>query len=181
MSNKFTSILDKVGDGLKKFFTSPVAADVEDTGIAIAEVAFPALDPLLTGIKGAIAQAQALAQAANPAGETTAQVTALVLADAQQVFAAYEQATGTTIETSQQQAIINLFLQMLDTIPAPASTTSATTAATATTATATTTVAATAAAAPAVTAAPAAVVATAEAVPEPKPAAIPNSAVIRAA
>lgn len=119
VADKFVSLLDHIGDGLKKFFTSPVAADIESGGISIAEAVWPGLTPLLGGIQASIAKAQALAAAANVTGDTTAQVTALVLNDAQQSFAAYEQASGTTLETAKQQMIIQLVLNLLQNLPAP--------------------------------------------------------------
>lgn len=127
MANEFVSLLDHIGDGLKKFFTSPVAADVEDFGISIAEAAWPGLTPFLTSLQASIAKAQALAQAANVSGDTTAQVVALALSDAQQAFTTYEQASGTTLETSQQQAIIQLVINLLASLPAPTNTTIAAT------------------------------------------------------
>jgi hypothetical protein len=121
VADKFVSLLDHIGEGLKKFFTSPVAADVEGAGITIAEAAWPGLTPLLSGIQASLAKAQALAAAANVTGDTTAQVTALTLADAQQVFATYQQTSGTKLETAQQNAIISLLIQMLQNLPAPPS------------------------------------------------------------
>lgn len=123
--NKFVTILDDIGTGLKKFFSSPVTAEVATDGIDIAEIAFPQLDTLWNGLKSSIAAAQALAQSANPNGETTTQVTALVLSDAQQVFQAYGAAQNppVTIETPQQTAIINAFLNLLKQIPTSSNTT----------------------------------------------------------
>jgi hypothetical protein len=123
--NGFISVLDKIGDGIKWFFTNPVAVDVEDTGISIVKVAFPALTPLLTGIGKSLATAQGLANSAKTAGDTTAQVTALVLSDAQQVFSEYETATGTTIEPAKATAIINAYIALLDEIPGAVTTTPA--------------------------------------------------------
>ena len=125
MPNGFVSLLDHIGDGLKKFFTSPIVADLENVGISIAEVAWPGITPLLSAVQASLAKAQALAAAANVAGDTTAQVAALTLADAQAAFTAYEQASGTTLETAQQQKIIQLVLQLLGSLPAPTSTASA--------------------------------------------------------
>jgi long-subunit fatty acid transport protein len=122
MSAKFVTVLDKIGDGIKWFFTNPVAKDIETTGISIAEIAFPAVTPLLTGIAKVLATAQGLATV-NTTGDTTSQVTALVLADAQQLFTEYQQATGTTIETPQQQAIISALVALLNEIPGASNTT----------------------------------------------------------
>jgi hypothetical protein len=122
MANKFVSLLDHVGEGLKKLFTSPVALDIEDIGVSLAETAWPGLDALWTPLGAAIAKAQVLASAANTGGDTTAQVSALVLSDAQQVFQAYEQASGTKLESTQQEAIVQLFLKLLTSLPAPTNT-----------------------------------------------------------
>lgn len=116
-TNPFVNVLDKVGDALKWFFTNKTVEAVEQGGIEIAEVAFPALTPLLSGIGKSLATAQGLASAVNISGDTTSQVTAIVLADAQQVFQAYQAATGTTLETAQQQAIIQAFINLLSIIP----------------------------------------------------------------
>ena len=121
MANKFITLLDHVGEGLKKFFESPVAADVENFGITVAEAAWPGLTPMLSAVQAAIAKAQALATAANVTGDTTAQVAALALADAQQAFNTYQQASGTTLETAQQQIIVQLVLNLLKQLPAPPS------------------------------------------------------------
>lgn len=120
MSSGFVSILKDIGSGLKKFFTSPIAADIETDGLDLAEIAWPSLTPLLNGLKSSIATAQTLAAAANTSGETTSQVTALVLADAQEAFNAYQTATGTTIETAQQEKIVQAFLALLDSVPSSA-------------------------------------------------------------
>lgn len=122
VTNKFVSLLDHIGDGLKKFFTSPIAEDVEADGIGIAEAVWPGLTPMLSAVQASIVKAQALAASANVTGDTTAQATALVLSDAQQAFTAYEQASGTTLETAQQKTIIQLVLQLLANLPAPTST-----------------------------------------------------------
>jgi hypothetical protein len=119
VTSKFVSLLDHVGEGLKKFFTSPVATDIEETGITIAEAAWPGLTPMLSAVGASIAKAQALATAANVSGDTTAQVTALALSDAQQAFDVYEQTSGTTLETPQQQAIIQDVIALLGKLPAP--------------------------------------------------------------
>ena len=129
MSNAFVSALDKVGDGIKWFFTNKTAVDIEEGGLNIASIAFPALSPLLGGLSKSLAVATGLAQTAQTSGDNTAQVTALVVADAQQVFQEYEQSTGSTIETPQQQAIVNAFIALLQTIPGAAATTPATPAA----------------------------------------------------
>jgi len=121
MTSAFVKDLDRVGAALKKFFTSPLAADVESVGISIAEVVWPGATPLLTALQASIAKAQALAAAANVTGDTTSQVTALVLSDAQQAFQAYEQASGKTIETSQQTEIIQLVMNLLNSLPDPTS------------------------------------------------------------
>lgn len=118
MADGFVTILDKIGDGLKKFFTSPVASEIEQGAISVLDIAFPAVSPLLSGIGKALATAQALAAQAVPKGETTAQATALALSYAQEAFTAYETATGTKIETAQQQVIIQKLLALLAEIPA---------------------------------------------------------------
>jgi hypothetical protein len=118
MASKFVSVLDHIGDGLKKFFTSPLAAGIEQTGINIAALEFPALAPFLNGLSTAIAKAQTLAKAANPTGDTTAQVVALAAGDAQDVFTAYEQATGAKFESATQQNVVGDLLSLLDGIPA---------------------------------------------------------------
>lgn len=118
MSNKFVTILDDVGRGLKWFFTNKTAEEIEQTALSVTEVAFPALSGLLTGIGKSLATAQGLASAANTTGQSTVQVTALAIADAQEVFQEYQTATGTTIETAQQKAIIQAFINLLQEIPA---------------------------------------------------------------
>jgi hypothetical protein len=50
-------------------------------------------------------------------------MTALVIADAQAAFAEYESASGSTIETTQQQAIVSLFIQLLQNLPGAATVT----------------------------------------------------------
>ncbi len=125
MANKFVSILDTVGSRLEAFFKSPLAANIETDGIDIAEIAFPQYDLLWTGLKASIAKAQSLASVANPQGATTAQVTALVLGDAQSVFQEYQTVTNTTIETAQQKKIIQGALALLAELPSPVTTSAA--------------------------------------------------------
>ena len=115
---KFVHVLDNVGSALKKFFASPVTVEVAEGGLGIADIAFPALAPLFNGISNSIAKAQALAQAANVTGDTTAQVTALAVQDAQVVFNTYQASTGTTLETAQQQAIVAGIIALLKNLPA---------------------------------------------------------------
>jgi hypothetical protein len=123
MASKFVNVLDDIGRGLKKFFTSPIAAGIETDALDLSEIAWPAATPLLNAIKASIAKAQTLAAAANVTGDTTAQVAALALSDAQAAFNAYQSAQGVTIETSQQENIIQAFLELLAEIPsAPAAT-----------------------------------------------------------
>ncbi len=121
MANKFVSVLDHIGTGLKDFFENPVTEEVAQGGISVAELAFPEFDTLLGGLSKSLAVAQALAQAANVSGDTTAQVTALALADGQTIFNTYQQATGVTLETAQQQAIVAGLLNILKLLPAPTS------------------------------------------------------------
>ena len=118
MSNsKFITILDRIGESIKWFFTNPIAANMENTGITIAEIAAPGLTPLLTGIQTSLTVAHSLAKTAAPGTDTASQVAAVILADTQQVFAAYTASTGTQIETAQQKAIINAFIALLNEIP----------------------------------------------------------------
>jgi hypothetical protein len=109
-------VLDKVGEGIKWFFTNKTAEEIESTGLSIAEIAFPAVSPLLTSIQKSIAAAQGLA-ANVPTGLTITQMTALIVADAQAAFAEYESASGSVIETKQQQAIVSLLIQLLQNLP----------------------------------------------------------------
>lgn len=122
MSNKFVSILDEVGHGIKWFFTNKTAENIEQEGIALTEVAFPALDPLLGGLSKSLATAQGLAANINTTGDTTAQVAAIVVADAQSVFQAYGAAQNppVTLETDNQKAIVQAFINLIKVIPSPA-------------------------------------------------------------
>jgi hypothetical protein len=122
MSNKFITALDHVGDAIKDLFTNKTAVAIEDGALDIAEVAFPAASTLIQGISKSLATAQALAAAANVSGSTAAQVTALTLADAQTAFSAYETATGSTVETPQQKAIVAAIVNLFQQLPAAAST-----------------------------------------------------------
>jgi hypothetical protein len=126
MANKFITWLDNIPADLKKVFTNPVVADVAEGSLTIVGLIDPALLPLTTGISAAVAKAESLAAAANLQNGTGAQKLALALADGQAAFAAYEQATGITIESSQQTAIVNAVVAMLNSIPG-ATTSAATT------------------------------------------------------
>jgi len=116
MADKFVTALDKVGDALKWFFTNKTAVEIESGGLQIAEIAFPAVAPLLSAVQKSIATAQGLA-ANVPAGLNTTQMTALVMSDAQAAFAEYQTATGSKIETTQQQSIISLMISLLQNLP----------------------------------------------------------------
>ena len=120
MTNKFVTVLDSVGAALKKFFTSPVASDIVTTGIDIAEIVLPQADTLLDGLQKSYAQAVALAASANTGSDSTSQVAALVLADAQQIFQTYEQATGKTFETATEQQIVADLIALLNNFVVPA-------------------------------------------------------------
>lgn len=115
---KIQADINKFNADLKKFFTSPVVGEIEQTGIAIVEILYPGLTPLLTGIGKSFAIAQNLATQTNPTGDNTAQITALTLGDAQQVFQTYQDSTGTVIETAAQKAIIADFVALLQKISA---------------------------------------------------------------
>lgn len=117
MSNAFVTALDKVGDFIKEAFTNKTAEAIEETGLEIAEIAFPAASTLIGGIQKSLATAQALA-AVNTTGDTTAQVAAITLGDAQAVFQEYEDATGTSIETVQQKSIIAAIIALFQQLPA---------------------------------------------------------------
>jgi hypothetical protein len=129
MSNKFITWLEAVPADLKKFFTNPTVDSVITSGLGVVAIIDPALSPLLTGITAAVTKAEALAKAADAQSGSGAQKLALALSDAQATFTAYETATGTTIETDQQKAIVSSIVALLNLIPS--STTSTTTAATA--------------------------------------------------
>jgi len=118
MANKFVTWLDKVPEELKKFFTNPVVDNVISDGLGIAAIIDPALAPLFNGLAASATKAEALAAAANVQNGSGAQKFAVALADAQATFQAYEAATGKTIETAQQTAIINAVVTMLNNIPA---------------------------------------------------------------
>jgi len=117
MANKFVTILDEVGAKIKVAFTSPTGEALETGALDIAEIAFPGLSSLWAGLTAAIAKAQALVSAANIPGDSTAAVTALTMQGAQSAFNAYQQASGKTVETPQQEQIVALALQMLATVP----------------------------------------------------------------
>jgi len=119
----FKSVLDKVGDAIKDVFTNKTAE-------AIADIAFPEAGTLISGLQKSLATAQSLASSATTTGQSTSQVAALVLTDAQEVFQTYADATGTTVETAQQKAIIAAFINLFASIPAATTTTSTTTVAT---------------------------------------------------
>jgi hypothetical protein len=123
MTSKFITALDHVGDAIKDLFTNKTAEAIEDGALDIAEIAFPAASTLIQGISKSLATAQALAAAANVSGSTAAQVTALTLADAQSTFQTYETATGTTVETPQQQAIVAAIVNLFSQLPAAQSST----------------------------------------------------------
>lgn len=125
MANAFVTVLDKIGEGIKWAFTNKTATTIETDGIDIAEIAFPAVAPLLNGVAKSIAVAQGLA-ATVPAGLSTAQMIALVASDAEAAFTEYENTTGTKIETAQQSSIITALINLLSSIPGAASTTVAT-------------------------------------------------------
>ncbi len=132
MANKFITWIEKVPADLKKFFTNPTVDAVITSGLGIVALVDPALSPLLNGITAAVAKAEALAAAANVQNGSGAQKLALALADAQAAFTAYETATGATIESAQQTAIINSIVALLNNIPASTTTTTTTTATVAT-------------------------------------------------
>jgi hypothetical protein len=113
----FKSILGNIGSDLKKFFTSPVVSTVITGGFGIADLIDPALSPLFNGIAASVSKAEALAAAANVTGKTGPQKLALALADAQASFQVYCNATGVTIESAQQTAIINAVVAMLNSVP----------------------------------------------------------------
>jgi hypothetical protein len=119
MANKFFTVLEHIGVDVEKFFKSPVAAEIETEGLDIATMAFPALTPLFKGLGAAIATSQAFAQKINPTGNTDSQVVAMSLTAGQQAFNAYQQATGSVIETPTQAAIIKQLIQLVGLIPAP--------------------------------------------------------------
>ena len=131
MANRFITCLEAVPANLKKFFTNSTVDSVITSSLGVVAIIDPALSPLLTGITAAVTKAEALAAAANVQSGTGSQKLALAIADAQAAFTAYETATGTQIETTQQTAIINNIVALLNLIPS--STTATTTTATATT------------------------------------------------
>ena len=122
----FKSALDHVGTAIKDLFTNKTAEAIENGALDIAEVAFPAASTLIQGISKSLATAQSLAAAANVQGSTAAQVTALTLADAQAAFTAYETATGSTVETPQQQAIVAAIINLFSQLPAAQTTSTST-------------------------------------------------------
>lgn len=126
MANKFITWLDAVPAELKKFFTNPVVDSIITDGLNVTAIIDPALAPLLVGIAASVTKAEALAAAANVQSGSGAQKLALAVADAQAVFTAYETATGTTIETAQQTAIINSIVALLNQIPSSTATTTST-------------------------------------------------------
>jgi|GEM_PF-5958953 hypothetical protein len=126
MANKFITWLEAVPADLKKFFTNPVVDSIITDGLNVAAIVDPALAPLLVGIAASVTKAEALAAAANVQSGSGAQKLALVTADAQAVFTAYETATGTTIETAQQTAIINSIVALLNQIPSSTTSTTST-------------------------------------------------------
>ncbi len=126
MANKFITWLDAVPAKLKKFFTNPVVDSIITGGLNVTAIIDPALAPLLVGIAASVTKAEALAAAANVQSGSGAQKLALAVADAQAVFTAYETATGTTIETAQQTAIINSIVALLNQISSSTATTTST-------------------------------------------------------
>lgn len=118
LESKIQADINKFNAGLKKFFTSPVVGQVAQSGISILELIYPGLTLLLTGIGKSIAVAQNLAAQANPTGDNTAQITALTIGDAQQVFQTYQDSTGTVVETAAQKAIVADFVALLQKISA---------------------------------------------------------------
>lgn len=118
MASKFVTWLEAVPADLKKFFTNPVVDSVITSGLGVASLVDPALAPLFGGIIAAVTKAEALAAAANVQNGSGAQKLSLALADAQAAFTAYETATGVTIESAQQTAIINSIVALLNNIPA---------------------------------------------------------------
>ena len=64
MTSKFVTALDKAGDFLKEIFTSKTAEVIEQGGLDIAEIAFPAASNVISGVAKSLATAQALAAAA---------------------------------------------------------------------------------------------------------------------
>jgi hypothetical protein len=126
MANKFITWLDAVPADLKKFFTNPVVDSTITDGLNVAAIIDPALAPLLVGIAASVTKAEALAAAANVQSGSGEQKLALATADAQAAFTAYETATGTTIETAQQTAIINSIVALLNQIPSSTAATTST-------------------------------------------------------
>lgn len=122
MASKFLSWLDNVPKELKKFFTNPVVDDTIISGLGIAGLVDPALAPLFNGVAASITKAEALAEAANVQSGSGAQKLALAVADAQQAFQVYEQATNSKLESAQQTAIVNAIVALLNNIPAQNST-----------------------------------------------------------
>jgi hypothetical protein len=120
MANKFVSWLENVPAELKKFFTNPVVDNTIVDALGVGDLIDPALAPLFNGISASVVKAEALAAAANAQNGSGAQKLALAIADAQEVFATYEQATGVTIESTQQTAIVNAIVALLNNIPSAA-------------------------------------------------------------
>lgn len=113
-TNKFISILDDIGNVIKKVFTNPTAEKIEAAGISLVGVAFPQFDSITNAVSSALMKAQTLAASANVTDDTTAMVAALALGDSQQVLAA-----GGITETAHQQAVVASIQQLLNLIPSP--------------------------------------------------------------
>jgi hypothetical protein len=116
----FKSILEDVGNGLKKFFG--VAVTVAQDAEPIIDLAFPGIGTLYNLTVAEVAKAETAAIAAGQQNGTGAQKLALVIQAITPAFQEYAATSG--IPTASQAATItswvNAVVASLNAIPAPA-------------------------------------------------------------
>jgi len=111
----FSSILSNIGHGLKVFFTG--AEKVATIAKPWVDMIFPGIAPLFDSIVTEVGKAETAAIAAGAQNGTGAQKLALVVAALETDFNNYAAANGIAWDATKSEAIVNLVVQLLNTIP----------------------------------------------------------------
>jgi hypothetical protein len=120
----FKSILSDIGHGLKVFFEKVIPGAV--AAEPLVDAIFPGIGMLFNTVVNEVASVEGISVAAGAQSGTGTQKLALVLGNpnVQSAITAIETNLGVSINQTQQTSIINAIVALLNSIPAPASSTS---------------------------------------------------------
>lgn len=128
MSNPVVTFLQSAGSKLLSFFKADINPIIKD-GVGVAQaaepivgLALPEISLLFNATVAAVANAEAMGQAAAATGGNGEQKLASVIATLEPLATAYLQQQGITANTAQITAWVNAIVAALNAIPAPAAT-----------------------------------------------------------